>query len=135
MERQPNRIEIETAGKVDEFFGNFDAVVSGLTALLDRGIGRLQRLICQQSQRARKVTDNSPALCRHRLPRSPSDKVYSHYEFPLFFDGDGERVTAALHCYTKAVDDPRPRSPPPGFGRGLVADFGCRAALTLHCDN
>jgi hypothetical protein len=38
-ERQPNRIEIETAGKVDEFFGNFESVVKGLTALLDRGIG------------------------------------------------------------------------------------------------
>jgi hypothetical protein len=25
-----------------------------------------------------------------------NDRVYSHYEFHLFFDGDGERVTAAL---------------------------------------
>ena len=24
--------------------------------------------------------------------------VYSHYEFPLLLDGDGERVAAALHC-------------------------------------
>ncbi|QPF86060.1 hypothetical protein IC762_07095 [Bradyrhizobium genosp. L] len=38
-ERQPNRIEVEAAGKVDEFFGNFDSIVKGLTALLDRGIG------------------------------------------------------------------------------------------------
>ncbi|MGY4154943.1 tetratricopeptide (TPR) repeat protein [Bradyrhizobium sp. USDA 4461] len=38
-ERQPNRIEVEAAGKVDEFFDNFDSVVKGLTALLDRGIG------------------------------------------------------------------------------------------------
>jgi hypothetical protein len=62
-----------------------------------------------------------------------NDRVYSHYEFPLFFDGDGERVTAALHCYTNAVDDQRPALHQPGFGRGLVADFGRRATLALHC--
>jgi hypothetical protein len=32
---------------------------------------RLQRLICQHSQWARKVTDDSPAPCSHLSPRSP----------------------------------------------------------------
>ena len=37
---------------------------------------RLQRLICQQSQRARKVTDNTPALYRHRLPRQVAEPYF-----------------------------------------------------------
>jgi hypothetical protein len=64
-----------------------------------------------------------------------NDRVYSHYEFSLLLDRYGERVTAALHCYTKAVDDQRPARHHPGSAGGLVADFGRRAPLTLHRDN
>jgi hypothetical protein len=61
-----------------------------------------------------------------------NDRVYSHYEFPLFFDRDGERVPAALHCYTATVDDQRPARHHPGSAGGLVADFGRRARSSLN---
>ena len=54
---------------------------------------------------------------------------------PVLLDRYGERVTAALHCYTKAVDDQRPARHHPGSAGGLVADFRRRAPLTLHRDN
>jgi hypothetical protein len=61
-----------------------------------------------------KVTGDSPSLCPpYRLDHQSAlftprnDRVYSHYEFPLFFDGNGERISAALHCYTATVDDQR----------------------------
>jgi hypothetical protein len=54
---------------------------------------------------------------------------------PVLLDRYVEGVTAALHCYTATIDDERAVLHQPGSGRGLVANFGRRAPLTLHCDN
>ena len=76
--------------------------------------------------------------CRSR-PRSSTTprnvRVYYHYEFPLFFDGDGERVTAALLCYTEAVDDQRPALHHPGSAGGWsqisAAERHSRCTVTM----
>src|SRR4029077_8122163 len=103
---------------------------------------RLQRLIFQDHQSVRNVIDGSPSLypsiaspTRVRFPQRGMTGSTLITTIPLLLDRYVERVTAALHCYTKAVDDQRPARHHPGSAGGWsqisAAERHSRCTVTI----